>query len=182
MYVCMYNPRKLRGVDLYPAATGGPARAHSLNRFWSMFMSYVRAGREADVRMGAGRPRTRRTEGIRRLAPRVQPRARGERPSSYYSSLAGLPYVYKRYRYVIDLERDNKRSVLDSSAEIVGPISATVYASRHIMANHLGSPTLTASIATTPTYSPPADTTDTNSDDDSDDSGAAIDRDVRAIR
>lgn len=33
MYVCMYNPRKLRGVDLYPAATGGPARAHSLNRF-----------------------------------------------------------------------------------------------------------------------------------------------------
>jgi hypothetical protein len=33
MYVCMYNPRKLRGVDLYPAATGGPARAYPLNRF-----------------------------------------------------------------------------------------------------------------------------------------------------
>jgi hypothetical protein len=33
MYVCMYDPRKLRGVDLYPAATGGPARAYSLNRF-----------------------------------------------------------------------------------------------------------------------------------------------------
>ena len=33
MYVCMYNPRKLRGVDCYPAATGGPARAYSLNRF-----------------------------------------------------------------------------------------------------------------------------------------------------
>jgi hypothetical protein len=92
MYVCMYDPRKLRGVNIYPAATGGPARAHSLNRCWSMFMSYVRADREADVRMGAGRPRTRRTEGLRRLAPRVQPRARGERPSSYYSSLAGLPF------------------------------------------------------------------------------------------
>jgi hypothetical protein len=49
----MYNPRKLRGLIFYPAATGGPARAHSLNRFWSMFMSYVRADREADVRMGA---------------------------------------------------------------------------------------------------------------------------------
>ena len=58
-------------------------------------MSYVRADLKADVRMGAGRPRTRRTEGIRRLAPRVQPRARGERSSSYYSSLAGLPFVYK---------------------------------------------------------------------------------------
>jgi hypothetical protein len=55
MYVCMYNPRKLRGVNLYPAATGGPARAHSSNRFWSMFMSYVRADREeVDVRMGGG--------------------------------------------------------------------------------------------------------------------------------
>jgi hypothetical protein len=60
-----------------------------------MLMSYVRADLEADVRMGAGRPRTRRTEGLRRLAPRVQPRARGERLSSYYSSLAGLPFVYK---------------------------------------------------------------------------------------
>ena len=57
-----------------------------------MSMSYVRADREADVRMGAGRPRTR---GLRRLAPRVQPRARGERSSSYYSSLVGLPFVYK---------------------------------------------------------------------------------------
>ena len=59
MYVCMYvcisyNPRKLRGVNLYPAATGGPARAHSLNRFRLMFMSYVRADREVDVRMGGG--------------------------------------------------------------------------------------------------------------------------------
>ena len=25
MYVCMYNLGKLRGVNLYPAATGGPA-------------------------------------------------------------------------------------------------------------------------------------------------------------
>ena len=125
-------------------------------------MSYVRADREADVRMGAGRPRTRRTEGLRRLAPRVQPRARGERPSSYYSSLAGLPFVYK---IVIGHERDNKRTVLYSAAEIVGPYTLCVVK----MATHLGSLSRTASTATSPTYSPLANTTDANSDEDSDD-------------
>ena len=68
----------------------------------------------------------------------------------------------------------------------MGPISAIAYTVRFssytVMATHLGSPTHTASIAITPTYSPLADTSDVNSDDDSDDSGAAIDRDVRAIR
>ena len=48
------------------------------------------------------------------------------------------------------------------------------------MATHLGSPTRTATTATSPTYSSLANTTDTNSDEDSDDSGAAIDYDVRA--
>ena len=48
------------------------------------------------------------------------------------------------------------------------------------MATHLGSLSRTASTATSPTYSSLANTTDTNSDEDSDDSGAAIDYDVRA--
>jgi hypothetical protein len=52
------------------------------------------------------------------------------------------------------------------------------------MATHLGSPLLPPSQRPLrpQTYSPPADTSDANSDDDSDDSGAATDRDVRAIR
>ena len=71
-------------------------------------------------------------------------------------------------------------AILDSSAENNSWTNQR-YTLLSLMATHLGSPTLTASIATTPTYSPPADTSDTNSDDDSDDSGAAIDYDVRAM-
>ena len=59
---------------------------------------------------------------------------------------------------------------------IVGPYTLCVAK----MATHLGSPSRTASTAASPTYSSPANTTDTNSDEDSDDSGALVDYDVRA--
>ena len=121
--------------------------------------------------MGAGRPRTRRTEGIRRLAPRVQPRARGERPSSYYSSLAGLPFVYKIGVYKIGLcIRLVTKGIINEQCYIPQRKSLDhIRSASQRWVAHLGSLSRTASTATSPTYSPLANTTDANSDEDSDD-------------
>ena len=71
----------------------------------------------------------------------------------------------------------------NSLAEIVGPISAIRFSPYYGIPPRFSHPhSVCCDHRSTPSYSPPADTSDANSDDDSDDSGAATDRDVRAIR
>ena len=83
LFSVQFSSRKLRGVNLYTAATGGPARAHSLNRFWSMFMSYVRGDRGVDIRMVMHAHEVSPQLLIRRIrAAKVVPRANSARGHS----------------------------------------------------------------------------------------------------